>query len=241
MSELAREHGLHPSSASRLLRTLANAGFVRLNPTTGRDRLGFSAPSWPGSCCTTSTCARRCSEMHALASRSQETVNLAVLDGAEAVVVEQALADSVFRYASRVGRRIPLHATAHGKALLAYSPAAPDRSAAGRNSGGRASGVVHPGDHHQPRRPRSVRQIVVQGYATAWGEMDSHLAGVAVPIFDHSREVVASLALPGSVERYTAEHIIRRGPRWRKRPAGASRPRWAGAPAPDRSRRGGSA
>jgi DNA-binding IclR family transcriptional regulator len=36
--------------------------------------------------------------------------------------------------------------------------------------------------------------------------MDRHLAGVAVPIFDHSREVVASLALPGAIERYTAEH-----------------------------------
>ena len=53
-----------------------------------------------------------------------------------------------------------------------------------------------------PRLPEVARQeIVAPAYApalgdTALGETDGQLAGVAVPNFDHSREVVVSLSSP---------------------------------------------
>ena len=48
VNELARAHGLHPSSVSRLLATLADAGLVRVNPTSGRYRLGFAVLEMAG-------------------------------------------------------------------------------------------------------------------------------------------------------------------------------------------------
>lgn len=210
VNELARAHGLHPSSVSRLLRTLADAGFVRLNPQTGRYRLGFSVLELAGLLLhDLDVRAAARPDMQALASRSRETVNLAILDGHEAVVVEQALSDSVFRYASRVGRRIPLHATAHGKVLLAYSPAA--RREALLRAGVGEDGLLTRFTPETVTDPllleAELRDILARGYATASGELDVHLAGVAVPIIDHTRAVVASLALPGPLERYTAEHM----------------------------------
>jgi DNA-binding IclR family transcriptional regulator len=210
VSELAREHGLHPSSVSRLLRTLADAGFVRLNPGTGRYRLGFGVLELAGLLLhdlDVRTAARP--EMQALAARSRATVNLAVLDGHEAVVVEQALADSGFRYASRVGRRIPLHATAHGKALLAHSTPAQQEALVRAITGadGRLARLTAATTVDPEALAAELRRTAERGFATAFGEMDVHLAGVAVPLFDHSGAVVASLALPGPVERYAPAYV----------------------------------
>ncbi len=51
-----------------------------------------------------------------------ETVDLAVLDGAGARFVDQVAAEHRLRAVSSVGARFPLHCTANGKALLAALP-----------------------------------------------------------------------------------------------------------------------
>ena len=51
-----------------------------------------------------------------------ETVDLAVLDGASARFVDQAPAPHRLRAASSIGEAFPLHCTANGKALLAAMP-----------------------------------------------------------------------------------------------------------------------
>lgn len=53
-----------------------------------------------------------------------ETADLSVLDGGEALVIEQVPSPRILRVAADVGLRLPLHCTANGKALLAALPAA---------------------------------------------------------------------------------------------------------------------
>lgn len=53
--------------------------------------------------------------------RTRETVQLAVLDGLDAVYVEKLTSEVGVPVQSRIGSRIPLHATAVGQVLLAYS------------------------------------------------------------------------------------------------------------------------
>ena len=54
---------------------------------------------------------------------THETVQLAVLDGLDAVYVEKLTSEVGVPIQSRIGSRIPLHATAVGQVLLAYSDA----------------------------------------------------------------------------------------------------------------------
>lgn len=54
---------------------------------------------------------------------THETVQLAVLDGLDAVYVEKLTSEVGVPIQSRIGSRIPLHATAVGQVLLAYAEA----------------------------------------------------------------------------------------------------------------------
>jgi DNA-binding IclR family transcriptional regulator len=54
----------------------------------------------------------------------RETVQLAISDGVDAVYVEKLTHEVAIPLETRIGARIPLHATAVGKALLAFSPPA---------------------------------------------------------------------------------------------------------------------
>jgi DNA-binding IclR family transcriptional regulator len=54
----------------------------------------------------------------------RETVQMAVCDGVDAVYIEKLTSETSAPIESRIGARIPLHATGVGKALLAFSPTA---------------------------------------------------------------------------------------------------------------------
>jgi DNA-binding IclR family transcriptional regulator len=210
VNELARIHGLHPSSVSRLLATLADAGFVRADPVSGRYRLGLTLLERAGLVLLQMdirTIAQPV--MRELADRGEETVNLSVLDGLEAVVIEQAAPARPCRFVSWPGRRVLLHATAHGKVLLAFREPAEESELIARIAGP---------DGSLPRRTEStigtaadlreeLRLTRARGYGIAIKEMDRDLAGVAAPVFDHSGKVVASVSLSGPVFRYQPEHV----------------------------------
>jgi IclR family acetate operon transcriptional repressor len=66
-----------------------------------------------------------------LASELQETVNAAVLQGAEIVYVLSEAADRVLTSRATLGMRLPAHCTALGKCLLAQLPSGAVRAALG--------------------------------------------------------------------------------------------------------------
>jgi IclR family acetate operon transcriptional repressor len=58
--------------------------------------------------------------LRALVEQSGETANLAVLDDGEAVIVDQVQCQEMMRMLARLGSRAPAHASAVGKAMLAW-------------------------------------------------------------------------------------------------------------------------
>jgi DNA-binding IclR family transcriptional regulator len=193
-----------------LLATLAEAGFVRVNPATGRYRLGFAALEIAGLVLLQLDIREAAQPvMRELALRGGETANLAILDGQEAVIVEQAPSPQPCRVVSWVGRRVPLHATAHGRVLLTFRPQ-PEREellAALADS----AGVLPPWSEKAPHTLAELRQIIAataaRGYALAQGELDREVAGVAAPVYNHLGAVVASLSLSGPTYRYEPAHV----------------------------------
>src|SRR5581483_6897657 len=125
VGEIARRLGVHKSTASRLLATLEAAGFVRQEERSGRYRLGLRLLAVAG-VLLAQLDLRHIAQpvLHRLAEESQETANLAVWDPPDAVNVAQVASPQPIQYVGWVGRRTPAHASATGKALLAFQPAA---------------------------------------------------------------------------------------------------------------------
>jgi DNA-binding IclR family transcriptional regulator len=124
VTELSQELILHKSTVSRLLSTLEEGNLVEQNPETGKYRLGVALIGL-GALVIAHTDVREIARslLRQLAQETQETVNLAVLDGDEVINIEQMLPETrQVKNIGWVGRRTPLHCVATGKVLLAYQP-----------------------------------------------------------------------------------------------------------------------
>jgi DNA-binding IclR family transcriptional regulator len=201
VSELSRELGLHKSTVSRLMATLERGGLLTRNPETERYRLGVDLIGL-GAQVVSHLDIREVARplLRKLAEQCQETVNLVVLDAEDVVNLEQYVpASRRIRSFGWVGRRMPPHCTAAGKALLAYLPF------------DQVMQILPPQLECFTERTISNRDefmkaldpIRSRGYSTAEEELEPGLNVVAAPVFDHLDRVAAAVSISGPSFRVT--------------------------------------
>jgi DNA-binding IclR family transcriptional regulator len=118
--DLARELGIPKSSLHGLLRTLTARGWVRTDDTGTRFRLGMRALRVGAAYLDgDDTVGLLNSVLDELSRRFGEAVHLGRLDGGQVVYLAKRESVHRLRLYSAIGRRLPAHATALGKALLA--------------------------------------------------------------------------------------------------------------------------
>lgn len=130
---LSAETGLHPSTAFRILASLAEQGFVE-RTTRGNYHLGVKLMQL-GSRVHVSVDIRKIALplMEKLRDQLGETVNLVVREDDEVVYIERTLAKRMIRVEQVIGSRAPLHVTAVGKLMLGEQGEAACRSYAKRS------------------------------------------------------------------------------------------------------------
>jgi IclR family transcriptional regulator, acetate operon repressor len=122
LSELAATSGLPLPTIHRLVRTLADRGYVRQEPSRRYAlgprliRLGETASRMFGTWASP--------HLARLVDALGETANLALFDGGQVVYVAQVPGRHSMRMFTEVGRRVSPHCTAVGKAILAQLPPA---------------------------------------------------------------------------------------------------------------------
>ena len=199
VAELARELGLHKSTVSRLLITLERNRLVSRDPATrryglGLDLIGLAAGVIPH------LDVREVSRpfLRQLSETCQETVNLSVLDGGRVVNMERFVPEErQVKNAGWVGRRMCLHCTATGKALMAYL--AQDELDQILAAGLEAFTPRTISDADRLRQ--ELISVRAQGYATAEGELVDGLNVVAAPVRDRNSRVIASISISGPAYR----------------------------------------
>ncbi|MFC4564070.1 IclR family transcriptional regulator [Nocardiopsis mangrovi] len=177
LTEIADAAGVPKASTHRILATLIAEGFVtsdgsrRYGPGTGLRALAANIAA---------------NEQHGieavlqrLQARVGHTVHLAVLSGDQATITYVADAGRVFQIAWHVGTRLPLHATALGKAILAHlDPHEADEIIV-------RTGLPALTEHTitDPRRlGEHLARVRERGYAADSGESDDVLCTIAAPV-----------------------------------------------------------
>lgn len=200
-AEVARELGVHRSTALRLLGTLERHALVERDPRTAKYRLGRRLPQLAsvvsGELDLRSVARPVC---EALAEATGETVTLDVLDGDEIVPIEEATASTAFMSVNWLGRRTPVHSTASGKVILAFAPDAV-----------RQRLLAQP---REPRTPRSIvdvaeleKQLAAArdgGFARTFEELEVGLDAIAAPVYSSDGQVVAAIDVSGPSHRLQA-------------------------------------
>lgn len=129
--------------------------------------------------------------LQTLYEATRENVHLAVRDGDEALCVEKLSGHRSVPIVSRIGGRLPLHATGVGKALLAHESVGYRRGyLAGPLAKPTRYTIVEPG-----RIAADLELTVHRGYAVTLQEMSLGTCSVAAPVLDCAGRPVAAVGV----------------------------------------------
>lgn len=200
LTELAEVSGLPMPTIFRLMRTLANRGYVRQDASKRYAlgprliRIGETAERLLG------TWARPA--LAQLVEEVGETANMALLEGDEAVYVAQVPSRHSMRMFTEVGRRVRPHCTGVGKALLAQLPDPVVREIIARTGmpAATAHTIVDPA-----ALMRELGRIRQRGYAVDEEEQELGVRCVAVPVA--GTPTLTAISVSGPQSRLTHEAI----------------------------------
>lgn len=192
LDELTQAIGEPRSSVHRILNTLVGGELLQRPGPRGGYRIGPKVMTWGSSFLRG---VNLIDEFRAVAvpivGRIDETMQLAVLDWPDVVFVAHVDSNRPVRLATEVGRRLPAHATAVGKALMAFS----GTSAAGwycheelRKLTPRTATTVEELERQMARARR-------RGWAEACEESSENLTCLGAPVRGHDGRILAAMSI----------------------------------------------
>jgi DNA-binding IclR family transcriptional regulator len=200
LKDIAKAMELPPPTVHRLLSSLAAHNWVQCDPQTKVYRLGYGLLSYAEGVRTTGLLSLTTPALEQLSREFGESVTVQIRIGDNRVVIQEIEGTHELRRKIGVGNTLPLYTSASGRALLAFLAADEiDRILS---------------DPIVPVTPKStvdmtrIREILadVRQTGTAYSVEESALGvcAVAVPIFNASGGVEASIAMSGPLTRWDA-------------------------------------
>jgi DNA-binding IclR family transcriptional regulator len=205
--EVARMTGIPSSTVGRTLASLRELGLLVQDPETRQYALAGKVLAW-AEVYTATVDVRRVAQpfIYDLQRLTGETISLYILEGNERVCVERLESEQNVRMVARVGRYLPLHAGSAGKLFLAYVPE-DQREALLADEPKEAFTDKTITDPDELRRQCAV--IRERGYALSHGEWTADASGVAAPIFNQRRQMIAALTVSGPTQRFTEDKVAK--------------------------------
>jgi DNA-binding IclR family transcriptional regulator len=209
VSEIARKLGVAKSTVHRLARTLIADGMLEQNAENEKYRLGitlFGLGALVRRRMNLSSEARQ--DLFALRNATGETVQLAILDGAEIMFVYNLESTQAIRVNSDIGVRKPAFCTASGRAILAFQADEIVATALGASLVRRTPKTeVEPG-----RLRKLLGEVRARGFAIEDEESEAGMRAIAAPVRGAGGVVVGSVAVAGPVQRLSKDTLARIAP-----------------------------
>ncbi len=202
-AELSRATGMQRPVISRIARFLNDQGFLTLNPSSGKYRLGPAAIDLGRRAEASFDLSALCQPMLVeLASLTEETIILTEYNESRqaAVCIDQieSRRDGL-RVFERIGTSFPLHAGAAPKAILALLNRAAQRAYLERPLDAYTAQTVV----DQSALLIDLEQTKNRGYAISKEETYPGVVGVAAGFSDRDGHPLGSVAIAGPVHRLT--------------------------------------
>jgi len=204
VTELATRLDLAVPTVHGLLQSLQANGFVEQDRDSGKYQLGAGLLQLGNSYLDLNELRAR-SLVHAerLATRADAAVRVGVMHGPSVIVVHHVFRPDATLQILEVGSQLPVHASALGKAILAFTPGAVEDLTAeplpkltGRTLGARELRAEF----------AAIRE---RGVARERDEAVIGESSVAGPIFDHLGHAVGAIGVVGDTERLIPRSVAK--------------------------------
>ena len=205
-ADLSRKLQIPKSSASYILRTLENQGYLNRD-ANGKYRVGLKILSLSrGALSGIDVREVALPIMRHLVEKTSLTCHLAILDGPEAVYIEKVEPPGFIRMDTWVGRRMRIHATSVGKALAAFIPQERlQKIVSERAMEKRTPKTITT----LPRLLKELEKVRTQGYAVDDEENNLGARCVGAPVFNQQGAIEASVGLSGTIGQVNAQTMPR--------------------------------
>lgn len=205
LGEISRRTGLHRSTTHHLLQTLVGLGYLRQDPSTRGYELAAKLFQLTGRTWTPEQLGVIAEPVIAdFTRKTGEGSSVAVYRDGVVRIVAKRDADGPVQVVQNIGAERPIHATAVGKAIVAFLPQA------------ELSGVLARlrYDRFTPRTivtraafEDELRRIRTAGCAHDDEEHVEGIRCIAAPVFAYSGQVMASICTVGAKSRMTRQKL----------------------------------
>jgi DNA-binding IclR family transcriptional regulator len=207
LSDISRKLGIPKSSAHVLIKTLEVMGYLKSSKINGRYCFGLKLVSLSNMALENLDLREQARPfLQHLMLRTGLTVHLAILEGAEAVIIEKIEAPGMLRLATWVGRRLDANSSGVGKALLAFAAEGSDD----QRFTGRPMARHNKNTISSPERlARELKKVREQGYAFEDEEGEIGFRCIGVPLYDSANRAIAAISVAGTTSQISNERVTK--------------------------------
>ena len=206
ITEISKKLHIGLSTVHRILSTLKSRGYVIQNQQTAKYRLGIKL--FELGCAVQST--KRLVEvikpyLRQLSESTNETANLAILEGKEVIYLAKAESSEVLTTNIKMGTRLPAHCTALGKVLLAFISDGEFNSLYKADEP--LSSLTSNSITSLKELKKQLKKIREQGYAIDKEEYKIGVNCFAVPVINKEGTTIAAISITVPASRFKLEKI----------------------------------
>ncbi len=207
LSDVTRKLALPKSSVHILLKTLETTGYLKNNRISGKYHFGLKLISLSNTALENLDLREQARPfLQDLMLRTQLTVHMAVLEGAEAVIIEKVEAPGMLRLATWVGHRLDANSSGVGKALLAFvSDEILEQQLKTR-----------PLPKHNKKTITSLGKLILElkkvrqlGYAFEDEEGEIGFRCIGAPIYDSENKAISAISVAGTTAQIPKEKLAK--------------------------------
>ncbi|PIC58384.1 IclR family transcriptional regulator [Sporosarcina sp. P12(2017)] len=192
VSDISKGLGLSTTIVHRLLTTLKLEGMVFQDPRSKLYTLGTIFLDYANKILTEMPIAPVVEPwLMSLRNNTGETVGFYMPTGQMRICVLEYESQQEIRRSVGIGKRLPLHLGASGRAILAFQ--SPDQQ-------DRVLGTLSVQERNELEH--ILQEVQNQGYATNEEEISSNVAALSVPVFDKQQSVIGALSVSGPLFRW---------------------------------------
>ncbi|AKJ43459.1 DNA-binding transcriptional regulator KdgR [Pragia fontium] len=204
ISELAQQIMMSKSTVYRFLQTMKSLGYVTQEEETDKYSLTLKLFELGAKSLQNVDLIRYANiQMREISKHTREAIHLGALDDDAIIYIHKI--DSMYnlRMYSRIGRRNPIHSTAIGKVLMAWSDPQEVQETLGKITFTRSTNnTIQSIEEFMP----VLAATRAQGYAEDIEEQEEGLRCIAVPVFDRFGIVLVGLSISLPTIRFSEEN-----------------------------------
>jgi IclR family KDG regulon transcriptional repressor len=203
LGEISKRTGLALATAYRSVQTMMARGYIDQDIRTGKYRLGMQLVRLSGQAVSRMDVIRVATPyLQDLSKRTGQNVNLSIYDNGKALCLINMETLQDFMMGIKVGQRLPIHAGALSKVILANLPPEQIPTLLAH-----LEPITSHTISHKETLLQELETIRRRGYAVSMGELAIGVAAVAAPLFDYGNRAVAGISLSGPKSDYSEDKI----------------------------------